>query len=191
MMDSFFSSDTINNLNIDIAHFGSALVSSRIINNQILNDWNWIKVSLLTLLGFSIYNLIIANLINTSIIDNENIKMAIDDILKFGTMLLSLRLFLGESLNDMDWILGSCYILIGLIVYDFGTINLLNTKYLNNKKIISNKTKMALDDIIKFSTMLIISRWLSNDNFSKLWILESIGFIVGLVAYDYLISDYV
>ena len=197
ILDNFLSSDTLNNITMDTGRFGSALTSSKIfddIGNNFTkpktNDWEWIKITILTLVGFCIYNLVVANLINTDNIKNKNVKLAINDSLKFGTMLISVRLLLGESLADIEWIKESLCVLIGLMAYDFGTIQLINTNKLMEDNIISKQSKLAIDDTIKFSTMFFVSTWLSSKNFNKHWLFETTGFIVGIVAYDYLLSEY-
>ena len=198
-----FSSETLNNINIpqstfamDTGRYGSALVSSRIFANKSLEDSEWIKITFLTLLGFGIYSIVVANIFDINKIKQKNFRLAVDDLLKFGIMLVTLRLFSGDPLIDTNWILGSSFILIGLVIYDFGTIHMVDTEKLHKLNKITNETRKALDDTIKFSTMFIISGFLTeqfnstNQFLTKEWILECIGFIVGIVAYDYLLSKY-
>lgn len=153
------------------------------------DEINWIKISILGLIAFGVYNLTIANLINTDHIPHQNLKLAINDILKFGTIFIFLRFISGEPLMDFEWIVEFIYIMVGFFTYDFIVVDFIDTNELLKNKKISKETKMAIEDTMKFLTMFIVSRWLSGKKFSKEWIMNVTGFIVGLVAYDYLLSE--
>ncbi|ARF08825.1 hypothetical protein Catovirus_1_875 [Catovirus CTV1] len=153
------------------------------------DEINWVKMSIISIIAFAAYNLTVANLINIDHIPHHNLKLAINDIIKIGTIFVALRILLGEPLTDPEWIIELVYMLTGFLTYDFIVIELLNTDELKNNNRISKETKMAIDDILKFSTMFIVSRWLSGKKFTKEWISNVVGFIVGFVAYDYLVSE--
>lgn len=155
------------------------------------DEINWLKVSILTLIGLGVYNLTIANILNVDYINHHNLKLAINDIIKFGSMFVILRFLSGEPLNDYNWIIEVFYVLVGFMTYDFIVIDFINTNELKNNNKICRETKMAIDDVTKFLTMFVISRWLSGKKFTKEWILNVVGFLVGLVAYDYLISEFI
>lgn len=182
------SSDIINNFDIDTFKFGTAQTTENFFIKN-LKFFDGIKITILTMLGFGIYNLIIANIINTNHITHYNIKLAVDDILKFGTVYVFLRLMSGQPFHDKEWISEVLFTLIGFITYDFLTIHVIDTEKMEKEDTITAETKLAINDVIKFSTMLFISRILSGKEFTKEWLSESFGFIIGLVAYDYLLSN--
>ena len=107
-----------------------------------------------------------------------------DDILKFGTMLVASRFLSGLPLNDNNWMKETASILAGFVTYDFVTIHAYDTSGF------STVNKLAINDVIKFGTMFIVSRFLSGNEFNSEWAMSSTGFIVGLLAYDYLLVSY-
>lgn len=153
------------------------------------NFYQGIKLTILTLIGFAIYNFIIVKIIDTKHIPHYNIKLAVDDILKFGTVYIFTRILSGQSFFDREWINEVIFILFGFIIYDLFTIHIVDTEIMEKENEITRETKLAINDIIKFSTMFLISGFLMGREFNKEWLTESFGFIISLVAYDYLLSD--
>ena len=184
-----YISDSINNFEIDTAKFGIALTSEHLFNKQSSNNFEWLKLTILSLIGFAVYNLIISNIINTNAIPHYNIKLAVDDVLKFGTVYVFLRLATGGTLYDKEWLYEVIFVLAGFVTYDLFIIHSVDTKKLETENTITRETRLAIDDILKFSTMFIISRLLSGKDFDEEWLSSTFGFIIGLVAYDYLLSD--
>lgn len=181
---SVYSSEVFANIKTDSLHFGPALLVSRLFEQKPLNDIEWVKASILTLIGFAVYQTIVRYFIKTDGISNGNIKYAVDDILKFGTMLVASRFLSGLPLNDNNWMKDSASILTGFVTYNFVTAHVYDTNKL------SPKHKLAADDVLKFGTMFLVSRFLTGKAFDKEWAMSSTGFIVGLLVYDYLLSSY-
>jgi hypothetical protein len=174
---NFLSSETLNNIAFDSGYFGSALTSSQLLTGKSL-DKSWMVSSVLTLLGFATYQIFVRQLIKTDSIAPKNLKMAADDIFKVGTMLLASRLFAQQSVHDSDWKKESLSTIAGFVAYDVATVHLVDTtKY-------SPKVKLVLDDILKFTTMKVVSRSLLGREFDAEFIYSSAAFLVGLLAYD-------
>ena len=179
---SWLSSETLNNIRVDSGRFGSAMLSEQYLKGESLTDMAWIKSSLLTLVGFAIYQVVVRQLIRTDGVAHRNIRMVLDDILKVGTMLVASRLLSGQQLNDTNWMRESAFMLAGFAAYDLVTVHAVDTSRFDNK------VKLALDDVIKFSTMFTVKQWLSGGEFDLKWAKASGFYMVGLVAYDLLLA---
>lgn len=153
------------------------------------DELNIIKVSILSMIGVIIYTHIICSIIDTETIQHDNIKMFADDILKFGTLFIFMRLLSGESLSDPIWIAEIFYTFIGFFVYDFILLNLINTHIPKKNNKLSIKARQSFGDAIKFLTMFVISRYISGKEFTSQWIFNVTGFILGVISYDLLLSD--
>lgn len=194
-MDKFLSSDVFNNIKIDTAKVGLAQATQQLGENRSLaslTDATWLKKAVLTLVGFAVYNLIVANVVSTGGLKDVNIKMAVDDILKVGTMLI-VRQFLLEGYQGLhrEWMQESAYILIGFMVYDFAVSKFIDTQQLEMSGTISRAGRISINDALKFGTMFTVSRFLEGKAFDTNYILGSAGFIAGLVAYNYLLAGFV
>lgn len=181
--------DDINGLDNDLIIYELGLTDYQSGNRDLSNTYKWIKVSILTLIGFAVYSIFINTLIDTSSIKHQNLKLAIDDILKFGTVFIFIRLALNESLLNIEWITEVFSVLVGFIVYDFIAINIIDTHKLEKNGKISRNTKLAINDAMKFITMFIISRILIGKPFTKNWLHNITGFLIGIISYNYLLSD--
>jgi len=172
------------NIYNDTMQFGLALLLARLVLQKNILDKEWLIKSLLVLLGFAAYQLTINRFINTSMYVSGNLKLAIDDVLKFGTMLLVSRYLSSKSLSDDEWMKEVGFMLTGFVSYSLVTQRLLNNNVINVNTLTPNLS-LAISDGLKFSTMYLVSRWLSGNEFSREWMLESAGYTVGVMAYDY------
>jgi hypothetical protein len=179
---SFFPAETLGFVKADTLAFGPALIGYKYGRDGTV-DYEWLKVTVLALIGLAVYQLVIRNLINTKAIQDNGIRMAFDDILKFGTMFIVLRLLSNKSFNDKTWIARVLMVLSGFLLYDLAIVNIFDTTGY------SAKTQMALNNIIKFGTVFVTWNILDGGEFNKEWLLGTGGFIGGLILYDYLLSD--
>lgn len=115
------------------------------------------------------------------------------DVLKMSSAFITQRLFEGKPLDDKLWIVSSALVIIGFIAYQ-----LMIASWLDTSKIAQGSAKVALDDILKFSTMFVVSRVLSGGQSGEgtqvtqeEWVKDSGLFIASLVSYDLLFSDLV
>lgn len=181
LLNKLVPSATLESIKVDWVRVGLALVVARLVTQQPLSDKNWQWASLLTLLGFTIYNLLTARVVDTGSLASGRTRTALDDLLKVGTMLVASRVLAGGSLTDENWMRESAYTLVGFTTFNLGvarvTDGLLNFE---------NRVNVALDTGAKFATMHTVSRWLAGGAFSREWALESAAFTAGLMAYDYM-----
>lgn len=172
---------------MDTFKFGSAEIGKRAVPLGLnsLMDVAWMKSTVLILLGFAVYQLAVRRVISTDFASGS-LKLALDDILKFGTMLVFKQLAENKSfasLNDAQWKSDSAFVLLGFVTYDFVTRHVYDTSSL------SGPVKASVDDAIKFGTMFVVSQFLSGKPFDNNFLMTSGGFIAGLVAYNFLLAS--
>jgi Fe-S cluster biosynthesis and repair protein YggX len=160
----------------DWLQFGTMFVVSQILSQKSLCDINWVKSSLHTLIGFTVYNVLTKKVIPNNMTDNV-MKSVFDDWVKVGTMLVVSRLLSQQSLTDPAWIRSSLYTLLGFTAYTVAI-----------PKIIPNTAttqpmKGFIDDMLKVGTMLGVSRKLSGLPFDSQWTKESLFTLAGFGTY--------
>jgi hypothetical protein len=127
---------------------------------------------------------------------SHNVGMAArTDVFKVSSALITQRLFQGKPLDDRLWIVSSALTIIGFVTYQ-----LLIASWLDTSKLAKGAAKVAIDDILKFSTMFVVSRVLSGGAASETgaeplsqeeWVKDSGLFIASLVTYDLLFHELV
>lgn len=70
-------------------------------------------------------------------------------------------------------ILSLLYLIIGFMVYDF---------------LLDIDLPPGLHVAARYSTMLIVSKWLSGEPFTKSWLIQSAGYIAGLIIFDCIVQ---
>lgn len=107
----------------------------------------------------------------------NNIK---SDVLQFGLALILSHIFIGHNFKNIKQIV--------LTIIGFTAFHLVITKIINTKEL-NPHARITIDDILKFSTMLLISKYLinkekiNNTNF----ILSGINLIIAFFVYNSLI----
>lgn len=180
---SLLSSETLNNVRIDSGHFGTAMLTAQFLSGKSLSDKDWLKSSLLTLVGFAVYQVLVKHIIKTDNVSPVNVRSAIEDLLKVGTMLLVSRYLSGQPINDPNWLKESLFIIAGFITYDLAVVHVADTTKL------APRVKASVDDVVKFTTMFVVSRWLSGNEFNAEWAKGCVFYMTGLVAYDMILAD--
>lgn len=187
-MDQLLSSDVLNNIKMDTLKFGvSAETGARLSKERTLNsltDPAWLGQTLLVILGFAVYQIVVRRLISTDFAAGSS-KLALDDILKVGTMLVFKQVVSTRdvaSVRDASWQMNTFSVLAGFVSYDFVTRHLYDTSSL------AGPLKASVDDAMKFGTMFVVSQLIQGKSFDAEWATVSGGYIAGLVAYNYLLS---
>jgi len=115
---------------------------------------------------------------------NTNIRV---DVLKFGMALIFAHIFAGLNFvkNNFEGPQTILYSLIGLAVYQAVIAQIYVTKHF------PLKYKVLIDDLIKFTTMLFITKFLINKNeiFSVDFILGLINILIGFMVYNLFIVE--
>jgi hypothetical protein len=181
-MDSLFSTNTLHNVKVDSLKFGSALLVAQLLSMKPLTDNQWIKSSILTLVGFAVYQIIVRRFVEPTSFSNMTVRLLMDDILKWGTAFILIRLGTGQSLNDETWIRECSYFLLGLATFDIATIHAVDM--VGGSLLM----KVALADVIKYGTAFTVSQWLKGGEFDREWMVSSGGFILGLLGYDLILA---
>lgn len=98
------------------------LIVSRLLSGGSLSDTEWLASGFGVLIGFAVYNIVVAKYIKSSdLTPVPKLQMVVDDWAKVGTMLLVSRLISCQSLFDSKWLNGSLATLAGFTAYDLVT----------------------------------------------------------------------
>ena len=116
----------------DTLKFGTMFVVSRLLSGQSLADQSWISASIATLVGFAVYNIVVATYVKgKDLTYNPKLQMVVDDWMKVGTMLAVSRIISCESLFDPKWVRGSLATIIGFSTYDLVTSHIIDKSFKN------------------------------------------------------------
>lgn len=212
-MDQFLlSSDTLANVNMDNWFFSSGFTGERLgkklYDSSSVPEFfsaDWIKQSVLTLLGFATYQIFVRKMIANTY-EDQYVRMAVDDILKVGVMLITREILMAGSLNvvlnpnepsayynNNGWMFGSAAILTGFVSYD-----LVVARFINLDSYQSPENRNSVRDVAKFGTMFIVSEFLNalkNGNVAQRftselyqWGIPSVGFLAGITLYNQFIG---
>lgn len=212
-MDQYLlSSDTLANVNMDNWFFSSGLSSQRVASklydpSSVPEFFNadWIKQSVLTLLGFATYQIFVRKMIDNTYEDTY-VRMAVDDILKVGVMLITREVLMAGSASVLinpnnpsvyygnnGWMFGSGAILTGFLTYDLAV-----ARFLNLDQIQSVENRTTVRDVSKFGTMFVVSEFLNAlkngnvvDRFTTeiyQWVVPSAGFLAGITLYNQFVA---
>ena len=178
------TSDILSSIKLDSGRFGSALVSQQVLSGNSIRDTEWIKSTILVLIGFAVYQLIVRRYVTfTKSLADYNLENATENFIKFGTMLIISRALSGRKLNDSNWLFEIYTILAGFLFYD--TVVSHGYSYLVSKYNLSCKSSLVLYDVMQFGTMFTVSRWLSGQPMNYEWVFSSTTYIIGIALYDY------
>lgn len=107
---------------------GTMMVVSRMLSGSGLSDSTWIRASLATLVGFTVYNIVIADYIQgKELTYNNKLQDVINDWAKVGTMLLVSRVISCQPIFEPEWIMGAFGTLLGFTAYNLGTSHIIDT----------------------------------------------------------------
>jgi hypothetical protein len=188
MIYDILDGKTINNIKRDTLQFGIALLLSQIFGGEELEKS--IIPILLTLLGFAVYQAIIAKIYITDNLD-PTIRITLNDLIKFGIMLFISKLLLDRGdLISKEFILSLINILIGFYSYNTlisknVTVNMLHPDMKFNEI-------MAVNDLVKYTYVLVFAGFLNQisgiGQFDKEYKNLTIGYVTGIVFYDLFIA---
>lgn len=168
----------------DVLKFASALVSNRLFEQKSI-DKSWAIASVLTLIGFVAYHLLVRQWVMSLDVSTLPAKRALDDICKFAVMFLVSKvlsdLYDGKKVNiDENMVNDASLFLVSLGVY-----NLVISPYVHNHIVNMNMhSRIAIDDVLKFGSALSVYHLVKGGSMSKEWIMSSVGYLVGIAVYD-------
>jgi hypothetical protein len=183
-MDSLISNEAFSNAKNDSLKWISMFIIARLISNQSLEslqNHEWIKSSLLMVIGVIAYWILVHRLISENSTVSGDLRKALHDVIYFGTILVVARLLSGKPLNDVEWMKETSYWLIGFCAY-----SIITSKFVDTSKF-SKNTKASAVDIMKWGTMFIVSQWLANKPFNQEWGMKALSWTAGFAIYDVLI----
>jgi hypothetical protein len=172
--------------------FGTMMAIERVMSYYLVGiknatsvfDKSWLLTTVFTLLGFSLYFILVRHVIPNKF-GNVMVRNVLDDLLLNGTMLAASHVmvtYLGggdsDGLFNKEWIMTTGFILLGFTVYNAGTSQILPQDKLNET------TKPLVNDWAKFATMLTVVRVLRGKSLlNKKWVLGVLFTLIGFTAY--------
>jgi len=174
---------TLNSIRTDSLKWGTMYLVVRLLERKNLSDYeNWIKPSILTLVGFATYHLLVADNLKLGLEGKMNEVANI--ALKFGTMLLVSAALSGKSMN-MNLLINIAtqiagYSMAPLILNDLVKVDL------------SGANRRVMNDVLFFGGHAVVTQLVNNRNMQSLmnksFIME-LGFrLAGFAAYDFLLA---
>lgn len=107
------------------------MIVSRMLAGGSFTDADWIRGSLATLVGFTIYQLVTANYVKGSeLATNDKLQGVVDDWAKVSTMLVVSRILTCEAM-DANWVMSSLATLLGFTAYRVGTSHIIDAVFPN------------------------------------------------------------
>lgn len=180
------SSETMSLVKETWAKVGTMLVVSHVLevyiqkNGQGLMTQKWAQASLFTLLGFTVYDIVVRPMVRVKM-DNNDLEVAANNAINISTMLVVSRgleslMNGGQSKFDEQWVKSSLYTVLGFVAYD-----LVTKKFVPS---VDPKYTVAVNTFVQFATMFVVSRLLSNKPLNEEF-LKSSGYVLARFAsYD-------
>lgn len=172
----------LENVKNDTLYFGMALIVSQLLVGGSLLARDWQVTSLLTLIGFAAYQVLVAQLLNTGSLASGRVKAALDDVLKFGTAWVVIRLMTGQSLTDAEWLKETGGLLLGLVLYNLAVTALFDTSKLEYR------WGSSLNDILRIVSAFVVMNWVGGKPFDRQFALKTTGWATGFVLYRYVLE---
>lgn len=165
--------------------FATMFIVSRVLAQQPLNDQEWIKASVLTLVGFAVFDALLVQVFDPKTLNmREDLRAALCVVLKVGTMLVVSRALSGQSLNDQKWRDATFYTLLGFALYPLAT-----KKLLSGVSGLGPKGNAVVSDVLEFGTALTVSRVMANGSLADpAWLKETMLTLVGFTVYDLVVA---
>lgn len=114
----------------DWVKVGTMLIVSRLLSGGSMTDTTWIRASLATLVGFTIYHIVVSRYVQGSdLSDDTKMQNVVNDWAKVGTMLFVSRVLSCQSMTDPRWVMSALGTLVGFTVYDLGTSRLVDALF--------------------------------------------------------------
>lgn len=109
---------------------GTMMVVSRLLAGGGLSDSTWIRNCLGTLIGFTVYNIIVSDYIQgKELTYNTKLQDVINDWAKVGTMLIVSRVISCQPMLEPAWMVSSFGTLLGFTAYNLGTSHLVDALF--------------------------------------------------------------
>ncbi|VVU94892.1 hypothetical protein CPAV1605_617 [seawater metagenome] len=185
------SKETMNLVKETWAKVGTMLLVSHVLEVYMQNNGNglmnkkWAQASLFTLLGFTVYDVVIRPMVRIQM-ENKDLEVAVNNAINVSTMLIVARgleslMDGGQTKFDEQWIQSSLYTVLGFMAYD-----LVTKKFVPE---VQEKYRIAVNTAVQFATMFLVSRLLVDKPLNDHAFLKSSAYVlVGFASYDLVIA---
>jgi hypothetical protein len=172
---------------VDVLKFGTMFLASRLMAEGSVTDQAWLKQTMLTLLGFVVFDVVVANVVDLERLSlQDELKDVAGTWLKVGTMLAVSRYLSGGSLSDTEWLRQSAHTLVG-----FNTFALVTKKVLGDCSGKTGMAKAVCADWAEVTTMMLVSRVLGGQSVADpAWLKESLMTLLGFTAYQVFVAKH-
>lgn len=175
---------TLKDLASEWIKVGTMQIVSRFLSGDSLNDPEWQKKAMHTLMGFAVYYLFTRQIAPTSQV-SQRFRPVADDTIKVGTMLVISRLLNGLPLTDSTWQRASLATLLGFASYQLIIRPQVPTQEWTDYKPLLG----AVNDWFKYGTMLVVSHLLTGGSiFDPKWAAASVATLVGYTIFHMVTS---
>ncbi len=158
--------------------FATMFVVSQLLSGGSLNDEKWMRSSLLTIVGFAVFDMLVTDLVDTSSLQGPTLN-AVNTCLKVGTMMIVSRLLAGGDLTDPQWLKQS-----GATLAGFTAWHLVGSQLVDLSRF-TGKTRTMVEDVAVVSTMNVVARTLlGGDIKDEKWMKQVAFDIGGFLVYD-------
>ncbi len=202
-MNSIFTPETMLGVKHDSLKFGMLFIVARILmtqtwsplhekyipnpifapNNPLLNTKDWAISALLVIVGFATYWLIVRKVIREEQFVSGDLRVALNTILYFGTMLVVSRLLARRPLNQ-EWMKSALYMILGFISYD-----VVVRKFV--KPAIDTKAGRVINDTLRWTVMFALATWLADRHYDRFFYKELFSVLIGLGLFNAVVVNYV
>jgi hypothetical protein len=173
------SQETMQSIRNDWLKVGTMLIVSHLLSGGDLQNQEWMRGSLFTLLGFTVYHLVTAKFDTTFAGEYKPIA---DDWMKVGTMLVVSRVLAQQPLDEA-WMRGSLFTLLGFTAYHVATKKFISTDSLTGTQ------KDVADDWLKAGTMMATKQLLEGKSLNDpQWQKGSLNTLIGFNTYDVVVK---
>lgn len=179
---------TVKRAQVDALKFGTMFIVSRALAEQSLVDMEWVKTSVLTILGFAVFDIVVANFVNLKNVNlQDELREMVGTWLKVGTMMVTSRYLAGGNLYDRQWLREVFYTMVG-----FNTFTLVTKKFQEmNQTKLSPMTAAVVGDWLNAGTMMVVSRIMSQENLGDpVWLKSTFLSLLGFTVYDVFVAKY-
>lgn len=174
----------------DIFSMIFAAITQRVFQQRQVDERVFLVAVCVTVIGFVAFQLLIGSWMKFDM--NDDASLAVQDILKFGTMFIICRLMTGgawwqdPSMERNAWVKDSACFISSLVLYD-----LLLNKYVRSLTLgLPISVQDGVSEGIKFFVVFAVSNMLVGGEYDKTWLMSTLGFCVGMFLYYFVYNTF-
>jgi hypothetical protein len=146
------------------------------------DNYRWLVITFITIIGFLAYRVLIDSWLRTENFVSGPAKVALDDTLRWTTILAVVYLGLGGSIFDQAFFYSVLSVVGPLVLYDF----LLNDFVIEKTKELEPNVAKAIQDVAKYGLSFTAGALLLNGGnaLDSRFLISIAGWLTGIALYD-------